>query len=76
MVGEAQREDTNILQSGKKRSRNTKVIYDENLFHTGLDETLVDENSSSSASGEESDDSFEPEEVLDEFDFSKELQNT
>ena len=76
MVGEAKAEHSDVLQSGKKRSRNEKVVYNENLFHQGLEETIVESDSSSSATGEESgDDSFEAEEEIEEFNFSVNIRN-
>jgi len=76
MVGEAKFEEKDVLQSGKKRSRN-KAIYNEKLFDQGLIDTIgeSDVDSTSGGSDEEFEQSDGVADELDEFDFSKEMKN-
>ncbi len=78
MVGESKVEENDILKSSKKRSRSDKVVYDERLFHQGLEESIAisDASSASTDSSENSNDSFDLDNgVIEEFDFSIQLKN-
>jgi len=79
MVGEAEFENNDILESDQKRSRNKAISYKENVFDVGLEESVSYSSDDASSASDVSDESFDLDgnstKQLDDFDFSQDIQN-